>query len=246
MTFFLGSSNSKRFYAINGYYYKAVVNTEKGTAFVATTDGVEGVIAKYGGLETIHVASLRKSLKPTNATINTLDCSDKDTPKEQSNIDWESGDYSFAEHYAVWGWFRASAADCDKDQVVIRLVIDTKQENKSCLNYTNPNFVQDTGKWSPDFAALGNNVLVAKIVDKKLALNTYTFGIQESSGDKLVDFELSSAVDPFEWYFLYMGYDWTTKKAEVSVTAGQKTINATASARHILPQFIGAYLGSEY
>lgn len=84
-----------------------------------------------------------------------------------------TGDYPFAKEYAAWGWFK-STATCGEDATIFRIVIDTPEEGNN--NGENPNFSEDT--WSADLNEVGNNVLVAKVIDGKVKLFTYTFGIQ--------------------------------------------------------------------
>jgi len=67
---------------------------------------------------------------------------------ENPNLDWSTGDYAFAESYAVWGW-AVNYGDCESNEL-FRLVIDTPEEVEA---------------FSYNEAAIGNNALVGKIVN---------------------------------------------------------------------------------
>jgi len=84
-----------------------------------------------------------------------------------------TGDYPFAKEYAAWGWFK-STSTCGEDQTILRIVIDTPEEGNN--QGENPNYDGDT--WTADFEEVGNNVVVVKVIDGKLRIFTYTFGIQ--------------------------------------------------------------------
>jgi hypothetical protein len=100
LKFFLGSSNSNHFNAINGYFYNARVYSTAG-AF----KGSASAVADYFGLintpPSMRPGNFVHDFYPGETSFDNLNCGSVATPE---SLDWSTDAYALAESYAVWGW----------------------------------------------------------------------------------------------------------------------------------------------
>jgi len=156
LTFFLGSSSSG-FKAINGYYSKAILYTNKGS-FVTNAAGAQKVQNARGDPHSFNPAKLVEKVADKTKKLATLKCGKTVNPSKLTK-DYGTT-YAFAENYAVWGWTKATSG-CKK-QELFRLVIDTPSEVKG---------------FKYDADAVGNNVFVGTFEGGNLKITSYTIGI---------------------------------------------------------------------
>jgi len=225
LSFFLGSSNPGQFKGINGYFFNARIYTSN--AFKGSVSDLNSYYNSIVSPPSLVPGHKVWNLSPGNSTDYTIqDCHTNAYGMPEA---WTDDESAFAQSYAVWGWARFEST-CKQE--LFRFVIDDAREVD--------NFNYNAG-------ALGNNVLVGTIDNMKVHIHSYTFGIQDDVQDHTVmlnvDFTQASEGD---WFFFYTAYSFEEKKASAYVWSADQEYRASAEANHMIPKYVGAYIGANY
>lgn len=181
---------------------------------------------------------LVKNVAPGNNTLDTLNC--EETASLDNSVVWSSGDYSFAEEYSVKGWFKSEAV-CDKPQTIFRFTIDLIDPEN--INYASS---YENGDLKAEGAELGKNQIVGSIVGGYFVVHSYTFGIQESHQDVLVNIPIGN-VRASEWLFVSVAYNFGLKRARAFLFQhGEERWQSREDTHHIIPKYVGFIVGDAF